>query len=138
MAQSEKRSKLLLVAAVLGTIYGCAMLSYLLNNTGTAFFEPFIAFCVPLVVLLFIGVVFNLIGFITRKSILVLFAIAFYALSALCVAQFLPLFTMVGMWRQTFTFFAKYSLPVFPSIILCIAGFVRRKKDITNEPRSIV
>lgn len=125
----RKRSKLVLAAAVLGAIFGCCVLWYISNIKGTPFSAPIIEFCTPLVILVFAGVIINLLGFVTRKNIIVVIATVIYGLSALCVGRFLMLFSLVDMWSQIGSFFIKYSLPIFPSIILCIMGLVLQKKN---------
>jgi len=139
----KKRSKLILAAAVLAAIFGFAMFLHISNIRGP-FTAPIVEFGTQIVILVFVGVVINLLGFITRNRIIVIIATVIYGLSALCVFNALRLFTSgflrqeVGFWRlftsvltwnQIVFWFVRYSLPIFPSIILCIAGLVLQKKQ---------
>lgn len=110
-----KRSKLLLVAAILGTAYGIYVVSYFLNangtTTGTEQAGAAIAtlLVMPHIALVWLAVVFNWLGFALKAKWAALTAGILYAVA---MVLFFP-----------------YFMFVIVEMILCFVAYAKMKKQ---------
>ena len=110
----KRRSILLLISAVIGTLYTVYLITYFMGisttTTGTEALGANLATAIvlPHIALTALAALFNWIGYLTRVRGFALTGAILY-----CVAAFV---------------FFMYALFVVPEIILSFAGFIRMKK----------
>lgn len=111
----EKRSKVVFASGIISTIYLIYIISYFvgINNNPSDSSEALgagiaTALVLPHMLLLLIGVVFNWVGFATRKTGLILTGAILYCVSAVL--------------------FLIYAIFLIPSIVLGFVGYSKQKK----------
>lgn len=111
----DKRSKVLFVAGLLGTLYGIYLISYFVGiNNGSGDTAEQIggalatALVMPHMILVLLAIIFNWLGFFLRKAGFALTAAILYSVSAVV--------------------FILYAIFVVPMIVLGFVGYSKQKK----------